>query len=44
MEIIEKKCENCGKELYILEDHIREKMFCTLECMDSYSHEASQRL
>ncbi|MBU4222559.1 MAG: hypothetical protein KKA10_13280 [Euryarchaeota archaeon] len=39
MEIVKLKCANCSKYLYIQEDHIREKMFCTLGCMDLYSSE-----
>ena len=41
LEIIEIKCKNCGKELYIQEEYVREKMFCTLGCMDLYSEAAS---
>ena len=37
MEIVEIKCANCKKEIYVQQDHVREKMFCTLGCMDSYS-------
>lgn len=33
METIERKCDNCGKTVYILEGFMREKMFCTLGCM-----------
>jgi len=40
LEIIEIKCQNCGKELFIQEEYVREKMFCTLGCMDSYSETA----
>ena len=36
MELLELKCDNCGREIYVREDHIREKMFCTLGCMDLY--------
>ncbi|MFZ3383090.1 MAG: hypothetical protein WA144_04115 [Candidatus Methanoperedens sp.] len=36
MEIIEVKCKNCSKEIYVRREHVREKMFCTLGCMDSY--------
>jgi len=36
MEIREVKCETCGKEIYVKESYLREKMFCTLGCMDSY--------
>ncbi|MCZ7396163.1 MAG: hypothetical protein ABOK23_07285 [Candidatus Methanoperedens sp.] len=36
MEIVEVKCENCGKEIYVQENHIREEMFCTLGCLSSY--------
>jgi len=36
MEIIEVKCKNCSKEIYVQREQVREKMFCTLECMDLY--------
>ncbi|HMB44726.1 MAG TPA: hypothetical protein VKL21_02785 [Candidatus Methanoperedens sp.] len=36
MEIIEVKCRNCSKEIYIRSEQVREKMFCTLGCMNSY--------
>jgi len=41
-EIIIVKCENCGKELFVKDTNIRQKMFCTIRCMDSYadSHES----
>jgi len=35
-EIVLLNCENCGKELYINNNYIRQQMFCTLGCMDSY--------
>ncbi len=36
LKIVEIKCENCSKKLYIHEEYKREKMFCTLGCMDAY--------
>lgn len=36
MEIIEKKCTNCGKNVFVQKDIVREKMFCTLLCMGQY--------
>jgi len=36
MEIIEVKCKNCNKEIYVRSEQVREKMFCTLGCMNSY--------
>ena len=33
------KCENCRKELFVKDSNIREKMFCTIRCMDSYAEE-----
>jgi hypothetical protein len=36
LEIVEVKCANCSKKIYVLKDRIKEKMFCTLGCMDSY--------
>ncbi|MDW7726235.1 MAG: hypothetical protein SCH70_03850 [Candidatus Methanoperedens sp.] len=37
MELVEVKCKNCSKKIYIMKGHVREKMFCTLACMDRYS-------
>lgn len=37
MEIVEVKCENCGKEIYVRESSVREEMFCTLACLSSYN-------
>ena len=39
MEIVEVKCSNCNKDICIDKSYIREKMFCTLLCMDQYSIE-----
>lgn len=36
MEVVEKHCENCGKNIYIFEEYVRKDMFCTLGCMDQY--------
>ncbi len=36
MEIVEVKCNYCGREIFVQKGYIREKMFCTLGCMDSY--------
>lgn len=33
MEIVEVKCANCTKEIYVQQQYIREKMFCTIGCM-----------
>lgn len=44
MEIVEIKCTNCGKELFIRDEYVREQMFCTLGCMDSYSEAASHKI
>ncbi|CAG0993308.1 MAG: hypothetical protein OIN86_01530 [Candidatus Methanoperedens sp.] len=43
MEIVEVKCKNCSKEIYINREQIREKMFCTLGCMDSYKFPLQQK-
>lgn len=37
MEIVEIECPNCGKKLYIDEKYIRNEMFCTPKCMDSFT-------
>jgi hypothetical protein len=33
---MEVKCANCNREIVVKKRYIREIMFCTLECMDSY--------
>lgn len=35
MELIEVKCDNCGKDIYVYESYVREHMYCTLGCLDS---------
>ncbi|MCX9029881.1 MAG: hypothetical protein OIN86_17080 [Candidatus Methanoperedens sp.] len=44
MEIIEIKCENCERKIYVEKDCAREKMFCTLKCMDSYPNKTKYEL
>lgn len=34
MEIIEVKCDNCGKDIHVYDTYVREYMYCTLQCMD----------
>lgn len=36
MEIVEVKCKNCGREIFILPDKVKEEMFCTIGCMDKF--------
>ncbi len=36
MELVEIKCANCLKEIYVQKEFIRKEMFCTLGCMDLY--------
>lgn len=36
MELVEVKCGSCGKDVYVLAENVREKMFCTLECLNKY--------
>ena len=38
-EIVVVKCENCGKLIFVEDTNIRQKMFCTIGCMDSYATE-----
>ncbi|WP_256623311.1 hypothetical protein [Methanolobus chelungpuianus] len=35
MKLVETKCATCGSPIYIYEDFVREKMYCTLHCMMS---------
>lgn len=34
MEMVGIKCGNCGKDIYVYRESLREKMFCTLGCLD----------
>jgi hypothetical protein len=36
MELKEIKCANCNKKIVVYEQYLREKIFCTIGCMDSY--------
>jgi len=42
-EIIIVKCEKCGKDLFVKDTNIRQKMFCTIRCMDSYAEEIAMK-
>ncbi|MCZ7401654.1 MAG: hypothetical protein O8C61_05480 [Candidatus Methanoperedens sp.] len=44
MEIVEVKCKKCSKEIYVQQSYVREKMFCTLGCMNSYMAKESKTL
>jgi hypothetical protein len=35
---MEVKCANCNKEILVNKQYLREVMFCTLGCMDSYKN------
>ncbi len=37
MEIVEVRCANCGKEIYVYESYVRDKMFCTIACLYAQS-------
>lgn len=34
MKLVKVHCGQCDKEMFILEQYVRETMFCTLGCMD----------
>jgi hypothetical protein len=36
MDIAEVKCANCGKDIYVLGEYVKDKMFCTLGCMAQF--------
>lgn len=44
MEFVEVECNNCSKKIYVIKERVREKMFCTLGCMDMYSGEKSSNV
>ena len=35
-EIVKSKCANCSKDIYVFRDSTREKMFCTLKCLEEH--------
>lgn len=37
MERVEVRCANCGKEIYVYESYLRERMFCTIACLNAQS-------
>lgn len=43
MRIVEKDCENCGKKIYVRESYLREKMFCTIGCLDQFKESHKDR-
>lgn len=43
MEIVEVKCKNCEKTMYILDECVRKDMFCTLGCMGDFEKEMTRR-
>ena len=42
MELIEVKCDSCGKEIYVYDIYAREHMYCTLRCLDSTDNQDCQ--
>ncbi len=34
MDMVEISCANCGKEILVKHEFVREKMYCTLGCMN----------
>jgi hypothetical protein len=43
VKLVETKCATCGSPIYVYEDFVREKMYCTLHCMMSSGSEAVSR-
>jgi len=35
VKLVETKCATCGSPIYVYEEFVREKMYCTLHCMVS---------
>jgi hypothetical protein len=44
MELKEVKCGNCGREIIVLEEYVKEKMFCTLGCMEKSKDAHKKRI
>lgn len=36
MDMVEVSCANCGQQIFVRDDHAREKMFCTIGCMNQF--------
>lgn len=40
--IVKVECFNCGKEIYVKDNCVRDKMFCTIRCLDAYKDGATK--
>ena len=36
MNMVEISCANCGEQIFVGDEYVREKMFCTLGCMNQF--------
>jgi hypothetical protein len=36
MNIVEISCANCGQQIIVGDEYLREQMFCTLGCMNQF--------
>lgn len=36
MEMSEISCTNCGKQIIVRNEHVREQMFCTIGCLNQF--------
>lgn len=39
MKIVTVPCAKCRKELHILEEYVKEEMYCTVQCMETEHHQ-----
>ena len=33
-EIVRVQCHTCNRDLFIIKSHVKEKMYCTINCMN----------
>lgn len=36
MDMVEISCTNCGQLIFVGDEYVREKMFCTLGCLNQF--------
>ena len=41
--MVEVSCTNCGQQIFMNNEHVREQMFCTLGCMTRFKEKEKER-
>jgi hypothetical protein len=37
MDMVEISCTNCGQQIFVGDEYVRDKMYCTLGCMNKFN-------